>query len=420
MRAKIGVELLRGKDAKSREKKFEIWDTELKGFGLIVYPDVKKLDGRVEPGGKIYVARYRLANGKQTMARIGRHNLFSPAQARDKAEKILRMVKDGIDPAEEKKPVKQHTFQSFLDDEYAPWVEANRKDGKATVNRLRNCFAEFFSTNLTDITAWNVEKWRTRRLKEGLKPATVNRDLTALKALVSKAVEWKALQDHPLSKVKPSKVDNGSRVRFLSKDEEQSLMKALDDREARARNERSNANQWRELRGYPLFPDLATAAFADHLKPMVLVSLNTGLRWGELVSLTWENVDFKRALITVGGHTAKSGKTRYIPLNATALKALKGWKKQTATALVFPGRNGGTLDNVNKAWGAVLEAAGIVDLHWHDMRHHFASWLVMSGVDLNTVRELLGHSDLKMTLRYAHLAPEHKASAVAKLCQARG
>ncbi|WP_224982729.1 site-specific integrase [Geomonas agri] len=415
MKAKIGVELLRGKQTKAGEKKFEIWDTELKGFGLIVYPDIVKPDGRVEPGGKIYVARYRLANGKQTMARIGRHTLFTPAQARDEAEKILRMVKDGVDPAAEKKTAKQHTFKSFLDDVYAPWAEANQKDGKATVNRLRNCFAEFLSTDLINLTAWNVEKWRTRRLKEGLKPSTVNRDLTALKALVSKAVEWKALQDHPLSKVKPSKVDDGSRVRFLSKDEEQNLMRVLDERETRARAERSNANQWRRDRGYPLFPDLAAASFADHLKPMVLVSLNTGLRWGELVSLTWEKVDLDRALITVGGQTAKSGKTRYIPLNSPALDALAGWKKQSAGTLVFPGRKGGVLDNVNKAWGAVLEAAGIADFHWHDMRHHFASKLVMAGVDLNTVRELLGHSDLKMTLRYAHLAPEHKAAAVAKL-----
>jgi integrase len=151
---------------------------------------------------------------------------------------------------------------------------------------------------------------------------------------------------------------------------------------------------------------------------MVLVSLNTGIRWGELTSLTWDVVDMEKALLTVIGKTAKSGKTRHVPLNAIALNALKEWQKQSGGAVVFPGRNGNTLDNVNKSWHAVLDTAGIKNFRWHDTRHHFASWLVMAGVDLNTVRDLLGHSDMKMTLRYAHLAPEHKASAVAKLCRA--
>jgi site-specific recombinase XerD len=73
------------------------------------------------------------------------------------------------------------------------------------------------------------------------------------------------------------------------------------------------------------------------------------------------------------------------------------------------------MHDVNTSWGNVLVDAKIENFRWHDMRHHFASHLVMAGVDLNTVRELLGHADLKMTLRYAHLAPEHKAAAVAKL-----
>lgn len=103
-----------------------------------------------------------------------------------------------------------------------------------------------------------------------------------------------------------------------------------------------------------------------------------------------------------------------------ALQCLNDWQSQSkGDGLVFPNHQTGTrFDNVKKSWASVLKAAEIKNFRWHDMRHHFASKLVMAGVDLNTVRELLGHADIKMTLRYAHLAPEHKANAVAKLVEA--
>ena len=86
---------------------------------------------------------------------------------------------------------------------------------------------------------------------------------------------------------------------------------------------------------------------------------------------------------------------------------------------MFPGKNGAAFNNVRRSWDGVLKAAKITRFRWHDMRHDFASRLTMAGVDLNTVRELLGHSDYAMTQRYAHLAPEHKAAAVAKLVATR-
>lgn len=82
---------------------------------------------------------------------------------------------------------------------------------------------------------------------------------------------------------------------------------------------------------------------------------------------------------------------------------------------MFPAKDGRPFNNIRKSWVAVLQTAGIKAFRFHDLRHHFASRLVMAGVDLNTVRELLGHADLAMTLRYVHLAPEHKAEAVSRL-----
>ena len=152
---------------------------------------------------------------------------------------------------------------------------------------------------------------------------------------------------------------------------------------------------------------------------MVVLSLNTGLRRGEVFSLTWNSVNFQTKTLTVEGTTAKSGQTRHIPLNDEALDVLRQWRNPTnKEALVFPGKNGTRLNNVRKSWAGALKMASIIGFRWHDLRHDFASKLVMAGVPLNTVRDLLGHADLTTTLRYAHLAPDHRAQAVALLRKA--
>jgi integrase len=149
---------------------------------------------------------------------------------------------------------------------------------------------------------------------------------------------------------------------------------------------------------------------------MVLVSLNTGCRRGELTSLSWRNVDIDRNLLTVSGCRTKNGQSRVVNLNKEAVAVFKRWKRQSGGSLVFPNGDGKPLSYLKTAWSKVLRDAEIVGFRWHDLRHTFASNLVMKGVDLNTVRELLGHGDISMTLRYAHLSSEHKAEAVEKLC----
>lgn len=291
------------------------------------------------------------------------------------------------------------------------------KNGAATAARLKASFPDFLKLPLAEISAHAVEQWRASRLALGRKPSTVNRDLNDLKAAMSRAVSWGYIAEHSLQDVKACKTDRFAKCRFLSDAELSSLMDALDERESGIREGRRSANEWRRIRGRELYPDLSGQAFADHLKPMVLISLNTGLRRGELFSLTWADIDFDRAVLSVRGETAKSGRTRHIPLNSKALAILKDWQGQASSSgdLVFPSDTGKKFDNVNSAWKALLRVAAIDSFRWHDMRHTFASRLVMAGVDLNTVRELLGHADYKMTLRYAHLAPSFKASAVERL-----
>ena len=401
MQALINNSLLR--TLKPEEKPYDVRDTKLIGFMVRVYPS----------GIKSYVVEY--ARAKRIT--LGNTEVLTPAQARDMATDILAEVVKGGDPQADKKAAKVDTLKAYLAHEYGPWVEAHRKDGKATLARLTACFVpEFGDKKLSELNAWIIEKWRSNRLKSGIRPATVNRDLTAIKAALAKAVEWRFIPAHPLADLKPSKVDHAGKVRFLSNDEEASLLQALDQREERKRTERDTHNQWLKARKKPALPSLE-GRYADHLKPLVILALNTGMRRGELLTLAWADIDLTRAMLTVNGDTAKSGKTRHIPLNTDATAALETWQETTgmAQSLVFPGDQGERMGSIKTAFNRLLANAGIENFRFHDLRHTFASKLVMAGVDLNTVRELLVHSDIKMTLRYAHLAPEHKALAVARL-----
>lgn len=146
---------------------------------------------------------------------------------------------------------------------------------------------------------------------------------------------------------------------------------------------------------------------------MTLLVMNTGLRRGEVFELTGKDVDLQGRNLTVRAAYAKASKARHIPLNDEAMSVLRVWAQ--GEGLVFPGKDGQPMTDVKKSWASLMDSAQIEDFRFHDLRHHFASKLVMVGVDINTVRELIGHADIKMTLRYSHLAPEHKAEAVARL-----
>ncbi len=239
--------------------------------------------------------------------------------------------------------------------------------------------------------------------------------------MFTRAVEWGALETTPLPSVKDMDVDDEGRVRWLSIEEESRFWKALDEREEEIRSGRRRANEWRSRRRDPALPDLDQVAFVDHLKPMCIIAMNTGVRRGELFGLEVEKVDLAKRIMTVAGLSGKTKDTRHIPLNDDAHAALKSWIEQNriTTGLVFRSRKGKKFTNIQTSWENLLERAQIEDFHFHDMRHHFASWLVMEGEDLNTVRELLGHKTIRMTLKYAHLAPEHKAASVAKLSTRR-
>jgi integrase len=387
---------------KPKAKHYDVWDDKLGGFHL-----------RVNPNGKLV---YRCGYARGKVATIGKASILTPVQARDIAKQILGDAAVGIYPYTTQQRQKSAiTFSQYIENEYSEWRLINRKSAESDLARLKvNFIKEFGNYLLQDISPLLLEKWRSKRLSQGIKPATVNRDITILKSALTKAIEWGFIENNPLVTFKPAKIDKSAKVRFLDKDEIFRLREALNLRETKLVEERSSGNEWRRDRNQP---ELSNDPL-DYMKTLVLLSINTGLRRGEILGLTWENISFTSASLTVVGDIAKSGKTRHIPLNAEALNLLHQWRKRTLTKeLVFSGKKGEKIKSVKRSWSAILKLARITDFRWHDLRHHFASRLVMASVDLNTVRELLGHADMSMTLRYAHLAPEHKARAVARLIE---
>jgi integrase len=217
--------------------------------------------------------------------------------------------------------------------------------------------------------------------------------------------------------LRPLRFDKTPRIRFLTSDEEVRLINALSAREHDMREARFRYNEWRQARHLTACPALPEP-YADYLRPMVLVAKNTGLRRGELLKLRWRHVNLMdtRPTLTVEGRTAKTLQTRHIPLNRSALRVLRDWKKQThpvdADWFVFGASPEIGQLRVDKAWKTVTKLAGLDDFRFHDLRHDFASKLVQKGAPLNTVRELLGHASLEMTMAYAHLSPDGLATAV--------
>lgn len=408
-----------------REAPYEVRDTDIKG--LLV---------RVQPSGvKGLYFDYRL-NGKHTRYKLGVFGNVSVDGARELAKGAVGEVSRGIDPqarrkADRKEAERQRhaTLDAFLKGRYEPWARAHLKSAEFQIARLRSDFADKLETALQDFNPLMIEGIRQRWKKAGAKPRSINRDIQRLQSVLSRAVEWGVLGSHPLAGLKPLKADKTGRVRFLSPAEETALRKALSSREHAKRNARIRLNTWRVARNKKPLPE-RPGELIDHFKPLVILALNTGMRRGELLGLKWGAVNLAGKQVTVTAETAKSGHTRRIPLNTEAHSTLTAWHKRagkpSAHDFVFPGTDGERMKRIDTAWESLMKRAGLwladkddpkkgrATFRLHDCRHHFASRLVQGGVDLYTVKELLGHSELAMTERYSHLAPDNLVAAVEK------
>ncbi len=259
------------------------------------------------------------------------------------------------------------------------YSKPNKKSSRRDVTSINNLKPFFAGKYLHEITPLDMEKYKRERQGQ-VSNATVNREIACLKHIFTKAIEWGIVQKNPGKKVKLLRERN-TRLRYL------------DEREIGRLHD----------------------ACAEHLKPIVAVALNTGMRKEEILSLKWKDLDYRIRTISI--LDTKNGESREIPMKDIVNRTLLDIGKKADSPWVFCKKNGERYGNIRKAFEGARKRAGIVDFRFHDLRHTFASHLVMVAVDLKTVQELLGHKSFEMTLRYAHLSPEHKKVALDVLCK---
>lgn len=393
-----------------QESRYRVWDTLKSNLIIDVLPS----------GKKVFRLYYR-HKGKPRFNTIGTWGAITLEQARNLSTSQLGDAIKGVDLVEKKRTEAAEETRSrllllgtFINDKYAPWATSNLKSGNESLKSLQRNFYNLMNKPMDKISVSEITKWQTVEIKRGLKPVTINRALATLRGVLTKAVDHNLLGRNPITKVKDLKHADEQRIRYLTQEEERNLRSALKARHHKKCEARLSGNKFRAERNYQKMAEIS--GYADHVEPLILLAMNTGMRRGELFQLSWEKVNLEKKFLTVSAATAKSSKTRHIPLNKEALAVLGTLKKSQIDKLVFSSpKSDNPLTTIKTAWKEILKNSQIDNFRFHDLRHHFASQLVMAGVDLNTVRELLGHASLNMTLRYAHLAPEHKAQAVALL-----
>lgn len=251
----------------------------------------------------------------------------------------------------------------------------NKKSWRSSdENSIKRLKAFFHGMKLYEVTQELVEQYKVRRAKN-VAPASVNRELACLKHMFNKAIEWGKVENNPAIKVKLYRESN-SRLRYLEKEE---IKKLID-----------NCN--------------------DTLRPVVILAIYTGMRQGEMLSLKWHDVDLRRGIIYV--LNTKNSEAREIPMCNIVRQTFVDICKHPESPYVFCKKNGKPYGRLRKSFLQALKKSDILNFRFHDLRHTCASHLAMSGVDLNTIRDILGHKSLKMTQRYAHLSRDHKRRAM--------
>jgi integrase len=258
---------------------------------------------------------------------------------------------------------------------YLDRVVPHMKSARTERTRVLSWMKHFGSRPLGQITRAEIEEWQ-RQSRMRVRPATSNRLLGRLRRIFNVAVNWDLLEESPMKNFKML-AENNARHRFLSVEECDRLLRAC---------------------------------ISPRVRAVVEIALHTGMRLGEILGLCWQDVDFSTGLILI--RHSKNGHSRHIPMDSAIVALLKTYPHHQSSDVVFANANGQQFKGVREGFTNACKRARFSDLHFHDLRHTFASQWVMASGDLYLLRDVLGHQAITMTQRYAHLSPQFKRSAV--------
>jgi integrase len=321
---------------------------------------------KYEDGSKaaFWYIRYAL-NGKIKWEAVGKAGVVTKDVALRRLAKRKQQIQLGqLDEIGVQIPILSEFTENYI--EYQRDVKQKRS-WKKDVAHLKRWNAVFGSRKLSEISAKDIDDYKLKRLAE-VKPASVNRELEVLSHLFTIAERWKKFfGKNPVSQAGLFKLNNQVE-RILTPEEEERLL----------------------------------SYSAPHLKPIINVALNTGMRKGEILTLTWEDVDFDNNILTVKHTISKSKKPKVIPISSKVRKLLLEQKlKSGGSNFVFT-FEGKPIKDVRRAFERACKRASIYGFRFHDLRHTAATRMIEAGVSIVAVSKVLGHAEIRTTMRYAH------------------
>jgi len=278
-----------------------------------------------------------------------------------------------------KLPGEKKTFREMME-KYLDEHVSKLKSRRAFTGYSKNLISFFGDYKVSEISPKLINEYKIKRLSDGIKPSSLNRELATMKKAFNLAMkEWEWVIENPAAKISLER-ENNKRDRWLTYEEEERLLKES----------------------------------PSDLKEIITLALNTGMRIGEILNLKWKGVDLFRKTITI--FESKNNEKRTIPMNNIVFEMLKAKAKVRSinNDIVFSSNVGTLKDerNVRRKFELAVKRAGIEDFRFHDLRHTFATRLVQEGCDFYKVQRLLGHKTPLMTQRYAHHYPESLRDAV--------
>jgi len=296
----------------------------------------------------------------------------SKTQAREAlASRHADIARGKFSLKQREKPRKIPTFEEFSRTYIEEYAKVNKRSWKTDQGHINMALPVLGKKRLDHISQFDIVRYRNQRLQNGASNSTANRDVQLIRIMYVMAIKWKVVLENPARGIK--KLEERERSYVLSRDEEDRLISEA----------------------------------SPHMKKIILFALNTGMRLGEILSLKWEDVDLEHGYATVRKEVAKGKRSRSVPLNSQAERSMG--RPQMGNVFTYENKPIGT---IKTSFRATCRRAKIDNLRFHDLRHTFGTRAVLSGVDLATLQEIMGHRDINTTRKYLHPSQTDMRAAV--------